>query len=307
MTTVTDLINEPRSVATWTAARNWAQPAPASAEPVARNAKGERSIAPQNTVALTWQDALDTINPLQQLPVVGEIYRGVTGDTISGVARVAGGFLFGGIAGGLVAALTAAFAEAHDGKGPGEQLVAALAGTDQPDAAKATPATTTPAVPTVTLTAKEDGQQQAATTMSAAAPATATAPVNAEQTLAENAATPAIPGMFLRDRLNQKRPAGMGSAPAGATSFIDRLPAAAATLSANQAQNLDLLQGIVNVPASSNPLGLSPTPAALAAASETAGQRRNPLPANLVRDMMLQGLEKYDRLPPVAPVETATE
>lgn len=303
MSTVTDPINAPRTVATWTAARNWAQPVPASAEPVARNAKGERSIAPQNTVALTWQDALDTINPLQQLPVVGEIYRGVTGDTISGVARVAGGFLFGGIAGGLVAALTAAFAEAHDGKGPGEQLVAALAGTDQPDAAK-----TAPTVPTVTLTAQEDGQQPAAATATtAAAPATATAPVNAEQTLAENAATPAIPGMFLRDRLNQKRPAGMGSAPAGATSFIDRLPAAAATLSANQAQNLDLLQGIVNVPASSNPLGLSPTPAALAAASETAGQRRNPLPANLVRDMMLQGLEKYDRLPPVAPVETATE
>lgn len=302
MTTVTNPINEPRQVASWTAARNWAQPAPAGAAAVPLTAKGERSITPQNTIQLTWKDAVDAINPLQQLPVVGEIYRGVTGSTISGVARVAGGFLFGGIAGGLVAALTAAFAEAHDGQGPGEQLVAALAGTGQQNEAAAAAA---PAVPTVTLTAQED-QQQVAGDAKATTPTTGDA--IARNTAADTGVTPAIPGMLLRDRLNQKQPTpGFSSVQAGMGSFLDRLPAGAATLSANQAQNLDLLQGVVNVPASSNALGISPTPASLAAASEAGGgARRNPLPANLVRDMMMQGLEKYDRLPPVAPVE-ATE
>lgn len=304
MSIVTNPINEPRAVASMTVARNWAEPAPAKTDATVRNAKGERSIAPQNTVALTWQDAIDTVNPLQQLPVVGEIYRGVTGSTISGVARVAGGFLFGGIAGGLVAALTAAFAEAHDGQGPGEQLVAALTGTGKSDAIDSTTATTqqsSPAVPTVTLTAQEDKQQppSRATAVTAAADA-----VGPDKTLSDTAALTAVPGILLRDRLNQKRPTpGLSSAPSGLGGFIDRLPAGAATLSSNQAQNLDLLQGIANMPATSS-LGIAPIPASLVAASEAGGPRRNPLPANLVRDMMLQGLEKYDRLPPVAPVET---
>lgn len=304
MSIVSNPINETRVTASWTAARNWAQQAPAGAAPLEHTAKGERSIAPQNTVALTWQDALDTINPLQQLPVVGEVYRGVTGSTISGLARVAGGFLFGGVAGGLVAALTAAFAEAHDGQGPGEQLVAALAGTGKREATDTVPTTAAPGVPVVTLTAQEDQRQPAGDVV---AVTTTTNNIAALGGAATDAATlSAIPGMLLRDRLNQKRPTpGLSSAPATLGSFIDRMPAGAAALSARQAQNLDLLQGVVNVPASTNALGISPTPPALAAASEAGGSaRRNPLPANLVRDMMLQGLEKYDRLPPVAPVET---
>lgn len=304
MSIVTNPINEPRAIASWTAVRNWAQPAPTGASAAVQTAKGERSIAPQNTVQLTWKDAVDAINPLQQLPVVGDIYRGVTGSTISGVARVAGGFLFGGIAGGMVAALTAAFAEAHDGQGPGEQLVAALAGTGKPEAADAAPTAATPDVPVVTLTAQE-GQRQPAGD-AAAIPVAANLAVSGNAA-ADATATAAIPGTLLRDRLNQKKPTpGLSSAPAALGSFIDRLPAGAAALSANQAQNLDLLQGAVNVPASANALGISPTPPALAAASEAGGSaRRNPLPANLVRDMMLQGLEKYDRLPAVAAVETA--
>src|SRR3546814_15679006 len=45
---------------------------------------------------LGFLDFLDVINPLQHLPIVGTIYRAMTGDTISDAARVAGGALYGG-------------------------------------------------------------------------------------------------------------------------------------------------------------------------------------------------------------------
>jgi hypothetical protein len=38
---------------------------------------------------LTFEDVLDVINPLHHLPVVGFIYRSITGDTISPASRVA--------------------------------------------------------------------------------------------------------------------------------------------------------------------------------------------------------------------------
>lgn len=44
-------------------------------------------------------DLLDMVNPLQHIPVVGTVYRAVTGDTIRPVAQIIGGGLFGGVAG----------------------------------------------------------------------------------------------------------------------------------------------------------------------------------------------------------------
>jgi len=57
----------------------------------------------------SFKDILDVVNPLQQLPVVGTLYRAVTGDTISAGARMAGGFLIGGPIGFMVAAINAGF------------------------------------------------------------------------------------------------------------------------------------------------------------------------------------------------------
>ncbi len=52
---------------------------------------------------LSFGSLIDVINPLQQLPVVGDIYRAMTGDTISSGARILGGTLFGGPVGFLLA------------------------------------------------------------------------------------------------------------------------------------------------------------------------------------------------------------
>lgn len=63
----------------------------------------------------TFAEFLDIINPLQHIPVVSTLYRAITGDDIGTGPRVAGGMLFGGPIGALVAGVTALFEEASGG------------------------------------------------------------------------------------------------------------------------------------------------------------------------------------------------
>ena len=54
---------------------------------------------------LSFLDLLDIVNPVHHIPVIGPIYRSVTGDIISPLPRIAGSALFGGpIGAGLSAA-----------------------------------------------------------------------------------------------------------------------------------------------------------------------------------------------------------
>lgn len=48
-----------------------------------------------------FEDVLDVINPLQHLPVVNLVYRGLTGDTIKPMAQIIGGGLYGGPVGAI--------------------------------------------------------------------------------------------------------------------------------------------------------------------------------------------------------------
>ncbi len=50
---------------------------------------------------LTFGDILDVVNPLQHIPIVSTLYREWTGDEIDPVPRIAGGALFGGVAGAI--------------------------------------------------------------------------------------------------------------------------------------------------------------------------------------------------------------
>jgi hypothetical protein len=72
-------------------------------------------------------DFLDLINPLQHIPIVGTIYRAITGDEISPSASIFGGFLFGGPL-GFVAAIANAIFEEASGQDLGETALAALLG-----------------------------------------------------------------------------------------------------------------------------------------------------------------------------------
>jgi hypothetical protein len=72
---------------------------------------------------LGFGDVLEAINPLQHLPVIGSIYRSVTGATIEPAARVVGGLLFGGMF-GAASAVVNSIVEGISGKDVGEHVIA---------------------------------------------------------------------------------------------------------------------------------------------------------------------------------------
>ena len=73
----------------------------------------------------SFHDLLDAINPLQHLPIIGTIYREVTGDTIGNVARVVGDGIYGGPIGAATGLVDVGFIE-ETGKDFGEHVMATL-------------------------------------------------------------------------------------------------------------------------------------------------------------------------------------
>jgi len=148
-------------------------PPPSAAAPAAS--------APQpQSQHVRFIDVLSALNPLQYLPVVGTIYRAVTGDTIPEGLRLAGSFLVSGLISGPIGILTTAaitIAEKITGIDPdriGRTLLADV-GLGKPAQASA-PASTPPATtPTATAPATPAPAQA---TPAAAAPAS-TAPTPA--------------------------------------------------------------------------------------------------------------------------------
>ncbi len=94
----------------------------------------------------TWQDGdtasfkdlLAIINPLQHIPVVGTIYRAITGDQIAAMPSIIGGTIFGGPV-GLVLSLADNALKGETGKNVGETVVASLFGSSSPADAPAEP------------------------------------------------------------------------------------------------------------------------------------------------------------------------
>jgi len=56
-----------------------------------------------------FHDLLDIVNPLQHLPVVGTLYRAITGDTMGTVEKIAGDALYGGLWGAVGSLADTAF------------------------------------------------------------------------------------------------------------------------------------------------------------------------------------------------------
>lgn len=99
--------------------------------------------------SLGFADFIDIINPLQHLPVIGTLYRELTGDTMSETARMAGGVVWGGPA-GLVGALANTITERESGGDLGATALAMARGGvtgDDPAAPAADPATALAAAP----------------------------------------------------------------------------------------------------------------------------------------------------------------
>ncbi|HEV2547942.1 MAG TPA: hypothetical protein VGU20_11430 [Stellaceae bacterium] len=134
--------------------------------------------------SFSFHDLLDTINPLQHIPVVSAIYRWLTGDTPGNVARIVGDGLFGGPLGLAAGAISVAVKE-ETGKDPGELALALVSGESNDGAktqvaaadpaasgAAAAPSLDAPAAPPAPITA---APVAAAPPLSAAAPAAPTA------------------------------------------------------------------------------------------------------------------------------------
>jgi hypothetical protein len=87
-----------------------------------------------------FNHVLDVVNPLQHLPVVGTLYRAITGDKIGAVEKIAGDTLYGGLWGAVGSVADVAF-EAATGKDFGATMLAMVTGShDAPTAvADATP------------------------------------------------------------------------------------------------------------------------------------------------------------------------
>ena len=92
---------------------------------LAPEAPPEPGFRPFGEDGFTFFDFLDIINPLQHIPLISNIYRDMTGDTLDPAPRVFGGTLFGGPI-GLVASILSVIVEEGTGKDPGDHLLALL-------------------------------------------------------------------------------------------------------------------------------------------------------------------------------------
>jgi len=104
---------------------------------------------------------LDVVNPLQHLPVVGTIYRAITGEHIGAVERIAGDTLYGGLWGAVSSVADVAF-EGITGKSAEDTVLSWFRGGSSSQVAKITapsitvaqslPSSDTPSLPPLAST-----------------------------------------------------------------------------------------------------------------------------------------------------------
>lgn len=92
----------------------------------------------------SFKDVLAIINPLQHIPIVGTIYRAITGDQIAAMPSIIGGALFGGPV-GFALSLADNAIKSETGKNVGETVVAGLFGSSADKAAETMVADAAPA------------------------------------------------------------------------------------------------------------------------------------------------------------------
>jgi hypothetical protein len=133
---------------------------PPAADRAAPNAPAERPVRPALAgpplgrdeiepmpAEMTFGDFLRALNPLHHIPVVGWVYRQITGETIQPVFRVLGGLVTGGPIGAIASAVGALAEELLVGADTGGAPAGSGTAVAQATPGAATPATT-PASPT---------------------------------------------------------------------------------------------------------------------------------------------------------------
>jgi hypothetical protein len=102
---------------------------PALSAPVASPpaAAAVKAAAKSSEWDFSFHNLLQILNPLEHLPIVGTIYRAITGTHIGVPERIAGDALYGGLWGAVSGAADAAF-EAITGKDFGSTVLALFTG-----------------------------------------------------------------------------------------------------------------------------------------------------------------------------------
>ena len=236
--------------------------------------------------SFSFKDLLDIVNPLQHLPIIGSVYRYLTGDEPSGGARIVGDALYGGPIGFGVGVVSTLLTDSN-GHDLGERALAAVFGPSSADetavAKTATPSTVAPA--TVTQLPPRL-PQSAATQLSATTP------------------TPADPTR-LAAQLYRSPPAPAANQPTAQQQFLAqaaRLQRQSTTVEtadgrtlSNRPIPLELTGNLVPP----NRLALTPhvTPNLATPASQHAAAATSAAPAlNPIAQKMLDALDKYERL-----------
>ncbi len=92
-----------------------------------RMADAEKATEVHENLDLNWDDVVDLLNPLQHIPIVGTIYRELTGDKISPEIQIAGSVAFGALTGSLVVSAIAGIAGAAYEESTGEEATVQIA------------------------------------------------------------------------------------------------------------------------------------------------------------------------------------
>lgn len=272
----------------------------------------------------SFSDFMDTLNPLQHIPVIGTIYRELTDDTIKPVARIAGdimyGVLIGSAAFSAVGAIVSGIVEQESGQAPDVMLADALFGSDQQ-----TPPSDAQPAPTMLAQADQAAPPPSASpaaaegVKTASTPATTKAPFGGVMDVAASQHRPlqAAPQVVAQNadgtyasrigNVIYTSPAMRNAARVAVQQANQATPQPSAkAVSLNEARNIAALTGA--------PAALS-LPGAEARNNPTLGSliqnpqmptdaaKGNKLPPDLVRDMMLMALDKYKSTAGLAPSE----
>jgi hypothetical protein len=101
-----------------------------------------------------FEHVLDVVNPLQHLPIIGTIYRAITGDKMGPVEKIAGDTLYGGMWGAIASIADVAF-ESITGKSFEDTALSLFKGDGKAKTTKIAqaPVTTSSSLPTPTFPA----------------------------------------------------------------------------------------------------------------------------------------------------------
>ena len=105
---------------------------PGAMTPVAPASSGSEQPAHESF----FHHLLDVVNPLQHLPIIGTIYRAITGEKLDAVEKIAGDTLYGGLWGAVSSIADVAF-EGLTGKSFEDTAIALFKGDDKTRVASA--------------------------------------------------------------------------------------------------------------------------------------------------------------------------